>query len=272
MKKDTYYFTHDYNTRNDQKIKKLIAKHGYLGYGLFWALIEELYNNANALHLDYDTIAFDLRADSDTIKCIINDYDLFAIKDGFFGSLSVEKRLNDRLSKSTKARESALLRWTKSESNANALPSDSDSNAIKEKKVKEKEINIINYDQLLEFFNKVTGKKCRVVEEKAKRGFNSILKAGYTTKDIANAIRNCFNDEFHQKNPKYLTLEFISRIDKFQKYVELEANKSILPNDYMKRYLSEDQQKLLTKKEYSDWITNIKIMETEGIKPMPIFK
>lgn len=135
--KDTFYFSHDYNARNDIKIKRLIAKHNYLGYGLFWAIIEDLYNNANALPLDYDCIAFDLRADVETVKSIINDFDLFTQEDGFFGSLSIQKRLDERNTKSQKARESALNRWNKSERNANALQTQSDSNAIKERKVKE---------------------------------------------------------------------------------------------------------------------------------------
>lgn len=135
--KDTFYFSHDYNARNDIKIKRLIAKHNYLGYGLFWAIIEDLYNNANALPLDYECIAFDLRADIETVKSIINDFDLFTHEDGFFGSLSIQKRLDERNLKSIKARESALNRWNKSERNANALPTQSDSNAIKERKEKE---------------------------------------------------------------------------------------------------------------------------------------
>ena len=136
--KDTFYFSHDYNTRNDIKIKRLIAKHNYLGYGIFWAIIEDLYNNANALPLDYDCIAFDLRADVDIVKSIINDFDLFVFSDGFFGSNSIQKRLNERNLKSIKARESALNRWNKSDRNANALQSQCEGNAIKERKEKEK--------------------------------------------------------------------------------------------------------------------------------------
>ena len=52
MNKETFYFSHDYNSRNDVKIKKLLSKHGLLGYGIFWAIIEELYNNTNVLPLD----------------------------------------------------------------------------------------------------------------------------------------------------------------------------------------------------------------------------
>lgn len=143
-KEDTFYFSHDYNARNDSKIKRLLSKHGYLGYGLFWAIIEDLYNNANALPTDYDSIAFDLRTDSETIKSIINDFDLFIIEVSEFGSKSVERRLNERNAKSAKARQSALDRWNKSDRNANALPSLSDSNAIKEKKEKEKKEELFN--------------------------------------------------------------------------------------------------------------------------------
>ena len=136
-KENTFYFSHDYNTRSDMKIQRLITKKGYLGYGLFWALIENLYNNANALPLEYDVIAFDLRTDEDTIKCLINDFDLFIIKDGYFGSNSVQRRLDERNLKSEKARESALNRWKKPKEDASALPTQSDSNAINESKGKE---------------------------------------------------------------------------------------------------------------------------------------
>lgn len=136
--KDTYYFSHDYNTRTDSKIKKLIRVHKMTGYGIFWAIIEDLYNNANAMQTDYDGIAFDLHSDSKTIKSIINDFDLFVIEGDIFGSISVERRLSERNDKSEKARQSAFKRWEQSESNAIAMQSHSEGNAIKEKKGKEK--------------------------------------------------------------------------------------------------------------------------------------
>ena len=137
MPKDTFYFSHDYNSRNDEKIKRLIRKHGMQGYGIFWAIVEELYNNANALHLDYDGIAYDLRTESDIVKSVLHDFDLFVFNGDHFGSLSVQNRINDRKDKSQKARDSAYSRWNKNKSDANALQTQSDSNAIKERKGKE---------------------------------------------------------------------------------------------------------------------------------------
>ena len=136
--KESYYFSHDYNARNDIKIKRLLLKHGMAGYGVFWSIIEELYNNANALPLDYETYAYELRTSSDVIKSIINDYDLFVINDEQFGSMSVQNRLDERDKKSKKARDSAYKRWNKSERNANAMQTHNEGNAIKERKGKEK--------------------------------------------------------------------------------------------------------------------------------------
>jgi 5-methylcytosine-specific restriction endonuclease McrA len=111
MPKDTYYFSHDYNCRNDEKIKRLLRKHGMSGYGIFWSIVEDLYNNSNQLMLDYEGIAYDLRSDIDTIKSIINDFDLFIIEDNMFGSKSIENRIQERSEKSSKARTSALSKW-----------------------------------------------------------------------------------------------------------------------------------------------------------------
>ena len=135
MSKDTFYFSHDYNARNDIKIKRLIAKHKFTGYGIYWAIVEELYNNANALPLDYECISFDLNIEIELLKSIINDFDLFVVDNGFFGSLSVQRRLEQRNEKSLKARESANKRWGNTKDDANAMQMQSDSNDIKERKV-----------------------------------------------------------------------------------------------------------------------------------------
>ena len=164
MAKDTFYFSHDYNSRADEKIKLLIRKHGILGYGTFWAIIEDLYNNANAMRTDYEGIAYDLRVDTNIVKSVINDFDLFIIKDDFFGSLSVQRRLDDRNAKSKKASNSANYRWSKSKDDANAMRTQCDSNAIKERKgneIKEsKQITntIYSFDEFWETYNKKTGR------------------------------------------------------------------------------------------------------------------
>lgn len=89
----------------------------------------------------------------------------------------------------------------------------------KEDKTKEKEIN---WDELLSFFNKATNKKCRVVPKAVKSSFNARLSEGFTKEDIATAIKNCSKDSWHiDTEYKFLTLEFISRADKLDKFCNI---------------------------------------------------
>jgi hypothetical protein len=219
--KETYYFSHDYNVRTDEKIKSLIRKHGMEGYGVYWSIVEDLYNNANVLLLDYDGIAYDLRVNSIIVESIINDFKLFEANDQTFSSISIQKRLDMRDEKSNKARASVAKRWEKY---TNVLRDEYDSNTIKESKVKESKVNDIDIDssKLLSVFNSILGKQARVVPVKAKTQLKQRLKEGYTKDDIVNAIRNASKDPHHiDSNYKYLTLEFITRSDKLERFVTM---------------------------------------------------
>jgi hypothetical protein len=136
MGKDTFYFSHDYNARNDEKIKELIFKHGMTGYGIYWSVIEDLYQNSNVLRGNFARISLELQVDRNIVISVICDFDLFVFNGNNFSSLSVQKRLDERTNKSEKARLSVNKRW----SDTNVLLTKYDSNTIKESKVKEKKV------------------------------------------------------------------------------------------------------------------------------------
>jgi len=149
---NTFYFSHDYTARSDIKIKKLIATQGMLGYGIYWSLVEDLYHNNNKLEDNPDILSYDYRCTVEVIKSVINDFDLFIVKDGYVSSNSIQKRLDERNDKVYKAKQSASKRWekrienavnieTQCDSDANAMRTQCDGNAIKESKVKESKVN-----------------------------------------------------------------------------------------------------------------------------------
>ena len=65
------YFSHDYDTREDEKIQNLVFKHGMEGYGIFWSIVEMLYKNDGYMQLDYARIAFALHSHNDIVKIYI---------------------------------------------------------------------------------------------------------------------------------------------------------------------------------------------------------
>jgi hypothetical protein len=46
--KASFFFSHDYHARNDEKVLTLRAEHGMKGYGTYWALVEMLYEASEA--------------------------------------------------------------------------------------------------------------------------------------------------------------------------------------------------------------------------------
>jgi hypothetical protein len=132
MAKNTYYFPHDYNARNDERIVKLRQDMDWYGVGLFWAIIERLHENGGRLSRDYKLLAFTLHTQAEGLKQIIEDYSLFKLEENTFTSGRVLNNLEIQEAKSKKARESANKRWD----DEREMRPHSDGNA-KEKRVKE---------------------------------------------------------------------------------------------------------------------------------------
>jgi len=136
--KETFYFSHDYGARNDPKLIKLQMKLGHEGKGIYWDLIEMLYEQSGYLLMsEIETYSFDLRTTYERITDIINEYDLFKNDGEKFWSESVLERLKIREIKSNKARESVMNRWN----NTNVIRSNKKRNTIKERKGKKIKVN-----------------------------------------------------------------------------------------------------------------------------------
>ncbi len=138
MSKDTFYFPHDYNARSDPKLRNVLMKHKANGIGIYWCIIEMLYEQNGYIKLsDIEVIAFELHEECDRIKSVLQDFDLFRFKDDKFYSDSVLRRLKARKNKSEKNRQNAITRWNKTHSiDASAMQSHSERNAIKGKERK----------------------------------------------------------------------------------------------------------------------------------------
>lgn len=114
MAKDTFWFSHDYNSRSDRKMLKLRMRLGMEGVGIYWSIIEMLYeeNGYISVH-DYERIAFELQSQSERISDVVNNFDLFDKNDDNFWSDSVIRRLKIRKDKSDSARAAVKIKWEK---------------------------------------------------------------------------------------------------------------------------------------------------------------
>ena len=140
--KDTFYFQHDYNARNDPKLQDVLIEHGVAGIGVFWCVIEQIYEQGGKLPFKAcKSIAFALHIDCKVVESVVNDFDLFQNDGTFFWSSSVLARLNRRKEILERRKKAAETRWKSKEiqqeqcnSNANTQQEQCNSNANAQQK------------------------------------------------------------------------------------------------------------------------------------------
>lgn len=116
MKKDAFYFKHDSNARNDEKLLAVRRKYGMDGYGIYWAIIEKLREERDyKLTTEYSTIAWELHCDESVITSIINDFGLFTIENNRFWSErlceDMEEWNKHRTARSEAGKKGMAKRW-----------------------------------------------------------------------------------------------------------------------------------------------------------------
>lgn len=114
------YFQHDYYARNDPKLQDVFATHGCEGIGVFWCIVEMLYEQGGYLELKQcKSIAFTLHVQPKVVTSIVSDFELFKIDGERFFSASILARLDKQKSVSESRKLAASTRW-QNKSNANA--------------------------------------------------------------------------------------------------------------------------------------------------------
>lgn len=120
MSKQSFYFSHDGNARNDDKIIAVRMRHGAEGYAVYFMILERLLESTNYMSVkDYNIIAFDLRVSAGIVKSVIEDFGLF--QDTEDGRHFMCERFSDRMRPLDNLREQRRIAGLKSaESRAKA--------------------------------------------------------------------------------------------------------------------------------------------------------
>jgi uncharacterized phage protein (TIGR02220 family) len=251
MAKDTLWFKHDTNSRSDEKIIDLQMEHGMEGIGVYWCIIEMMYEQMGVMRLQCERIAFELRTHKKVVEDVLMKYDLFQIDGEIVTSRRVTEELEARCEVSEKARERADKRWEKvrlerdskmndasamhthSAGNAQAMQRREEERREEDNREEESEkkselvafekkstamIRYEDYAAFVQMMQEVTGRPFKGCK-KSQSQFAARLKDGYTLEDFRRAATNASATDFHrEKNFRYLTPEFITRPDKLETY------------------------------------------------------
>lgn len=114
---DKLYFQHNYGARNEIALVKLRSAYGAAGYGIYWEIIEKLFENGGEMNLSaIPLFAYEFHLDENDEKIlnsVITDFGLFEINEetGDFTATTVAEQLQYRAEQSEKARKKAAARW-----------------------------------------------------------------------------------------------------------------------------------------------------------------
>ena len=207
--KKTLYFPHDYNARHDPKLERLYLKYGYEGKGIYWDLIEMLYEQGGYLNIkDIPLYAHGDDKLCERITSVIKEFGLFEISEAQFWSKSCLKRLEWITDKSQKATSSINKRW---HPDTNVLPTNYEGNTINKeinKQIKIEEIRtVINRLVEIKGWDKTDSTLLTDVYKRHSRAAKAlILLTGGAEKSCE--IMNKLNEQFSQKGLSW-TLETV---------------------------------------------------------------
>lgn len=117
--KDVYYFSHDCNARNDEKILAMRSVYGLEGYAMYFMIVEILREQQDyKLKLTkyiWKTFSMQLGVEESQIKTFVDDcvkeFELLRIENGFLLSDSLIKRMNLFKEISEIRSQAAKKRW-----------------------------------------------------------------------------------------------------------------------------------------------------------------
>jgi len=188
MKKESFYFSHDYNARNDQKILQLRSEYGFEGYGVYWAILETMAETENGRLVAtlLGGLAVGLSLPKERLLAMVEfciEIGLFRRdEEGIFSQRMIDHKAHRKLL-SDKGKEGSEKRWPKGKNG----PPISTPNA-KERKGKERIIPTVYVQQAVSFLNEATGKSYQADTQETVKVLRARENAGVTLDQIKQVI------------------------------------------------------------------------------------
>lgn len=219
--KGTYYFSHDYHARNDEKIEALRLEHSWEGYGIYWMLVERMYEapSCSIRHDKVKQIAMASAVSAEKLKAVIQtclNEELFVSDGERFWSESAKgrkyqfeslKELNSAAGKKGMAK-----RWNKPLPNA---PPDKPENAAEIRAAQREKLALVK--KVFDYFCEQAGRALSLTKER-RRIIEKRVDQGRTWEEFVKVIDN-FSDDDWEGRDEYLDITYcmgtIKGVDKF---------------------------------------------------------
>ena len=207
--KDAYYFPHDSNARNDQRLLGVRMKYGMEGYGIYFGIIEILREQSDYKlgSCQFESIAYDLRVDVKKVEDIVmGEFVLFEWDSEYseFWSTSLKRRM-EKLDLIKQKRAEAGRVGGKSKASAKAKVKQTQASKVKESRVNKSKVNKntvnIEFEKFWDLYNYKVGDKIKVLKK-----WESLtdLNRGLVMEHLPHYIKSTPDKQFRKHPATYL--------------------------------------------------------------------
>ena len=235
MSKEAYYFSHDANARNDEKVLMLRADHGWEGYGVYWALLEMMFENADTKlsHNKIKGIAISYNINITVLNDVINtciSESLFVSDGDKFWSESLLRRKGKyqeiKEKKSAAGKKGMEKRWGNKQKD-NTVITDDNTDITENNKGKEMKLNKLNkikeednipFADIVDHLNLKAGTKYKTSTQKTKTLIAARWESGFRLGEFKTVINKKVAEWKGTDYEKYLRPETLFG-NKFEAYV-----------------------------------------------------
>jgi len=245
--KDTFYFPHDYNARNDLKMQALIDECGAAGYGIFWAIIEimheeddhELLMNSTICRAIAKQMATSVEQIETVVKSCLSVELFIEGGNGKIYSERVQRNIDKRIELSEKRSKAGKISAKVRENAASvkqALTS-VEQNPTKERKGKERKESKLKESKLIigdksPYFKKCTDIYFQFYEKQVglKPAFPSA--EGKHLKELIAKLENSIKNKGGEISEKSVSEAFATLLNKLPKFYKDKIDIKIINSKY----------------------------------------
>lgn len=252
------WFKHDADANMDARLQEILLDYGLEGYGLYWYCIELITHK-----LDSDHITFELEHDARVIARNTGssvqkvqemmtrfvEIGLFENLDGTITCLKLAKRLDKSMTNSPKMREFIENVRERHDIVRKCHPRIEEEDREEEKKNIKKE-NEDKFNQVIEYFHLVTGRKFRKSTELTAR-----IKE-YSVEEIKSVIDYKAKEWMGSDMQKYLRPQTLFNANKFEGY--LNDSNQLVPTEKTNENRSQQNARPAIDWNSTDWCDGLR--------------
>ena len=212
------YFSHDFGARNDPKLQGLLMEMGYEGLGIYWAIVETLYEQGGYIEARYlKAMAYAMHVEAVKLEQVLTGFGLFETDGKAYWSEGVMRRLEE-MEREAEKRSAAGKKAISARWEAKNIKTDTDVDT--NEYARNTDVNTNEYERITDVSSEEYARNTN--EDTNEYARNTIYTNKINKINKINEKKESVCDS-HTPAHTHEELEFLEKFEKFNGWCEMKA-------------------------------------------------